>query len=232
MNADTVLAAVFAAIAAAALTWLAFRRQAQVAEQLIQREKASVRGLEAQLHEQQRDAAAQLNRLELGCQERGKTIRASAFEEGRQLGRAESQRDHITELTAQQTTFAQRLAAERDEAARETREKTRAEFELQAKLYDVSVRPFLKIDKVKSFIREEVEVEAGYQYQLLVNGIPAFQPSIIIEERRRSSKLNEENINALLQVAERLAKTAAELYLGTGASVAKLGPAIIRRLAK
>lgn len=141
-------------------------------------------------------------------------------------------RGHVAELTALQTTFAQRLATDRDETARDTRERTRAEFEMQVKLYDVSVRPYLKVDTVKGLFKDEEQVEAGYQYQLLVNGIPAFQPSVVIEETRRSSKVNEENINALLQVAERTAKAAAELYLGAGASVGKLGPAIIKRITK
>jgi len=232
MNSESIVAAVISAIAAASIVWFALRRQLQAEEAQVMQQKGMVRELEAQSHQQVREAAAERNRLELEHQERIRALRASTFEEGRQLGLAEAQRAHVTELTAQQATFAHRLATEREEAARETRERTRAEFELQAKLFDVSVRPYLKVDKVKGLLKDEEVVEAGYQYQLLVNGIPAFQPSVIIEETRRSSKVNEENLKALLQVAERAAKSAVELYLGTGASAAKLGPAIIRRIVK
>jgi hypothetical protein len=232
MNPESIFAAVISALGSASILWFVVRRQLRDEEAQVLEQKSMVRDLEAQLHRQQREAASERNRLELEHQERSRSLRASSFEEGRQLGIAEAQRERVTELTAQQATFAQRLAAEREEVARDTRERTRAEFELQAKLFDVSVRPYLKVDKVKGLLKDEEVMEAGYQYQLLVNGIPAFQPSVIIEETRRSSKVNEENLNALLQVAERAAKTAVELYLGAGASAAKLGPAIIRRIVK
>jgi flagellar biosynthesis component FlhA len=232
MSPDAIVTGVLVALFSALAAWLAFRKTIKILESQLQHEKSEVRDLEGRLHQQQREAAAERNRLELEHQERGKAIRSSAFEDGRQLGLAEGQREHVTELTKQQESYAQRIAQEREQVARETREKTRAEFEMQAKLYDVSVRPYLNIDKVKGLFKDEELVEAGYQYQLLVNGIPAFQPSVVIEETRRSSKVNEENIKALLQVAERAAKAAAELYLGAGAAAAKLGPAIVRRLAK
>lgn len=232
MNPESIVAAVVAALMAASIVWFALRRQLQAEEARVQQQKNMVHDLEAQLHQQQREAAAERNRVELEHQERSKVVRTAAFEEGRQLGLAEAQRERVTELAAQEAGFARRLAAEREEVVRDTRERTRAEFELQAKLFDVSVRPYLKVDNVKGLFKDEEVIEAGYQYQLLVNGIPAFQPSVIIEETRRSSKVNEENINALLQVAERAAKAATELYLGAGASAAKLGPAIIRRIAK
>lgn len=232
MNAETLVAAVVTAIAAATVVWMAARRQLRAVEVELQRQKEATRSAEEQLHRQQREAAAELNRLELEHQERSKAVRSSVFEEGRQLGLAEARREHVNELTAQQEAFARRLAAEREQVASDTREKTRAELELQAKLFDVSVRPYLKVDTVKGMFKDEEVIDAGYQYQLLVNGIPAFQPSIVIEESRRSSKVNEDNVNALLQVAERAAKAAAEFYLGTGAAAAKLGPAIIRRLKK
>jgi hypothetical protein len=232
MTSESIAAAVISTLATATIVWLAIRRQLRAEEAQVLQLKSMVRDLEAQLHQQQREAAAERNRVELEHQERSRALRASAFEEGRQLGLAEAQRERVTELTAQQAAFVQRLAVEREEVARDTRERTRAEFELQAKLFDVSVRPYLKVDKVKGLLKDEEVIEAGYQYQLLVNGIPAFQPSVIIEETRRSSKVNEENLNALLQVAERAAKTAVELYLGAGASAVKLGPAIIRRIVK
>lgn len=232
MNSESLVAAVISALAAACIVWFAVRRQLHAEGAQTLQQKSMVRDLEAQSYQQQREAAAERNRVEIEHQERCRTLRVSAFEEGRQLGLAEAQRERVTELTAQQAIFAQRLAADREDVARETRDRTRAEFELLAKLFDVSVRPYLKVDKVKGLIKDEEIIEAGYQYQLLVNGIPAFQPSVIIEETRRSSKVNEENIKALLQVAERAAKAAAELYLGAGASAAKLGPAIIRRIVK
>lgn len=232
MNFELIVAAIVAALAGACVAWFGVRRQLQIEQAHVLQQKSTIRDLEAQLHQQHREAAAERHRVELEHQERIKTLRASSFEEGRQLGLTEAQRDKVGELSAQQASFSQRLATERDEVARDTREKVRAEFEQQAKLFDVSVRPHLKVDTIKGMLKDEEVIEAGYQYQLLVNGIPAFQPSVIIEETRRTSKVNEENIKALLDVAERAAKTAAELYLGAGASAAKLGPAIIRRITK
>jgi hypothetical protein len=232
MNSDLVTVAVLSALLAAGVMWLFCRKQISTEVIQVQQQKALVREFEAQVHRQQREAAAERNQAELEHQDRNKAVRKIAFEEGRQLGLAEAQRERVTELTVQQEAFSQRLAAERDNLVRETRERTRAEFELQAKLYDVSVRPYLKVDAVKGLFKDGQVIEAGYQYQLLVNGIPAFQPTVVIEETRRQSKVNEENVKALLQVAERAAKAAAELYLGAGASAGKLGPAIVRRILK
>ena len=232
MNQESIAVAAFSALLAAGIVWLVLHKKLRAGELQTQEHRNLIRDLETRLHQQQREAAAERNRAELEHQDRSKAVRKVAYEEGRQLGLAEAQRERVTELTAQQETFAQRLAIERDQVVRDTRERTRAEFELQAKLFDVSVRPYLKVDAVKGLLRNGEVIEAGYQYQLLVNGIPAFQPSIIIEETRRESKVNEENVKALLQVAERAAKAAAELYLGAGASAAKLGPAIIRRILK
>lgn len=232
MNTDVVAAALGAAITSGGLVWIVMWRLLQSTDRRVQEQKAEARELERQFQQTQRDAATERNRLEVEHHEHCKKIRSAAFEEGRQLGLAEGQRDHVTELTAKQAQFGEQLATAREEAAREARERTRAEFELQSKLFDINVRPYLKIDKVKGLFKDEQVVEAGYQYQLLVNGIPAFQPSIVIEETRRDAKINEENISALLQVAEKTARAAAEMYLGVGASAAKLGPAVIRRLFK
>ena len=232
MNQESSVVAVLSALVAAGIAWLVLLRRLRAGELQVQQHRDVIRDLETRLHQQQRDTAADRNRAEVEHQDRNKAVRKVAYEEGRQLGLAEAQRERVTELTAQQESFAQRLATEREAVIRDTRERTRAEFELQAKLFDVSVRPYLKVDAVKGLFKDGEIIEASYQYQLLVNGIPAFQPSIIIEETRRESKVNEENVKALLQVAERAAKAAAELYLGAGASAAKLGPAIVRRILK
>jgi len=232
ISAEYIAIAILFSVLTAVVMWLFQRKQLQVAQLLFQESKEQGRDFETEMHRKDREHSEERNRLEIEYHDKARTLRAHAFEEGRQLGLAEGQREHVNELTAQQHTFAQTLLTERDAAAQEARDRTRAELEMQAKLYDVSVRPYLKVDKVKGIFKDEEQVEAGYQYQLLVNGIPAFQPSVVIEETRRSSKVNEENFMALLQVAERAAKAAAELYLGAGASVAKLGPAIIKRITK
>lgn len=232
MTIELLISCIVSFLAGGLVAWLVLRRSVHATEESLEQHKMMVRDLEVQVHERQREAAVERNRLELEHQDRMKAVRADASEEGRQLGLAEAKHDRITELTAQQASFAERLAAEREAVVRDTRERTRAEFELQAKLYDVSVRPYLKVENSRGLFKDQDIIEAGYQYQLLVNGIPAFQPSVIVEETRRSSKVNEENVKALLQVAERAAKAAADLYLGAGAAAAKLGPAIIRRITK
>ena len=55
---------------------------------------------------------------------------------------------------------------------------------------------------------------SGYQYQLLVNGMPAFSPHIVAERTETKKATNPELERALLQTAERAADAAIQLYLG------------------
>lgn len=198
----------------------------------IARQLEESRELEKEIHIRERDFLAERNKLEV---EKSETIRAAqldAFEKGRQQGIVENHAVHITELASQRSDLLKKNEEERDHAASAAREKLRAEYELQSKLFTVKITPYVCITEDKGLIRHEFETVAGYQYQLLVNGIPAFSPHIVPEHTEVKRSLNPEVEKALIQTAQRAADSAIDMYLGGNGQFAKLAEPIIKRLPK
>ena len=162
-----------------------------------------------------------------------KKERAQAFDEGRKLGQTEGHRDRIRELTVKESEFEDRLRKECKQAADEARDQARMQFEQQQKLFSVEVRPYFEINEVGTYFKTKYEKRVGYQYQLLVNGIPALQPHVITESKEVVEKTKDENIDKLanqaLQAAQQVAQGAIDTYLGGAGTFVKLGK-VIRRL--
>lgn len=191
---------------------------------------ARIQELEKQLHLKERDFLDERNRLEVTHLENIKHAKNAAFEEGRQLGVTEGERDHLSRIMAMQTESAAKLQEEREKAAVEAREKLRAEYELQSKLFSVQISPLVRIVDDKRLFGSEYRTEVGYQYQLLINGIPAFQPHVLIERSETRKEVNEERINELTKVAKQIAESAIDMYLGANGQFAKLAMPIVKRL--
>ena len=161
------------------------------------------------------------------------SAKAEAYEQGRQLGKIEGNSQHLEEIIALKSEFNTKLAAEVDGAVTESRKRLTAEYELQTKLFTVQISPFVRISENKGLFSSESEVETGYQYQLLVNGIPAFQPHSIVERSEVRKEVNEENVRELVAIATDFASTAIETYLGAGGGkFAKLASVIVKKLPK
>ena len=82
--------------------------------------------------------------------------------------------------------------------------------------------------------KDDFRSEIGYQYQLLVNGIPAFQPHVIIEQSEEIAAVDKETVNNLIMLATKCAQIAADTYLagatgvpGITTSATKIGQAVI-----
>jgi hypothetical protein len=161
-----------------------------------------------------------------------KRERGSAFEEGRKLGQTEGERERIREITTKESEFEERLRKECRRAADEARDQVRMQFEQQQKLFSVEVRPYFEISEVGTYFKTKYEKRVGYQYQLLVNGIPALQPHVITESKEVVEKTKDENIeklaNQALQAAQQVAQGAIDTYLGGAGTFVKLGKAIRR----
>ncbi|MDQ5881757.1 MAG: hypothetical protein QG616_1588, partial [Pseudomonadota bacterium] len=165
--------------------------------------------------------------------EAAREAKVAEFEEGRQLGKVEGDKEHLEQVMALKAEFSAKLAAEVDAAVSEARRRVTAEYELQTKLFTVQISPFIRIVENKGFLKSESQVEAGYQYQLLVNGIPAFEPHSIVERSEVKKEVNEENVKELISIATDLASNAITTFLGSsGGQFVKLAPAIIKRLPK
>lgn len=193
---------------------------------------AAVRELEKQLHIKDREFLEERNHIELSSADSLRVAKTTSFEEGRQLGLAESYRDHINELASQRTELCTKFEIERQQVAEDARERLRAEYELQTKLFTVKISPYLKITEDKSLFGDKYETVTGYQYQLLVNGIPAFSPHVVPERTEIKKAINEELERMLIQTAQHAAEAAIQLYLGGSPQFAKLAPLLVERLTK
>lgn len=232
MSTEVILSVAATGLLVAGISFFLWRRaSAGVISQLHGRE-SEIQDLSRKLYAAEQEYLAEKNRIELKHQDDLRTARAAALEEGRSLGREESRSEHIKTLTDQQASWAERLQEGRKQSYQEGYDHARAEAELQSKLFDVKISPYVEVAAAKGMFRSQEEVRAGYQYQLLVNGIPAFQPHVIIERREVSSKANEENIKAMVNFAADAAKGAISLYLGGGSRFVKLGAPIVKRLVK
>lgn len=209
------------AVLACAATWVVLLRQrGDLASQLAERD-VEIRSLEKQLHIQARDGLEERNQAIVEETTAVREARAAGFEEGREYGRGERQRDHLDELTSQKRDLMRTQEDEVKRAVKEARETQRAEFELQTKLFAVVLRPYVKIS-TEGLLRKKYKSVKGVQYQLLVNGIPAFTPTIVEEDVEEIESFDEETKQLLIRGATDLAKTAISSYLGGASQFAQL----------
>jgi hypothetical protein len=232
MNTETVLVVLAASLTTLSIAWIFWRKEKQGLGVELARQVAEARELEKKMHVRERDFLAEKNQIEMAKTEALREARATGYEEGRAFGQAESQRDHLTEVTRLRSDFALQLTNERESAAGQARDRLRAEYELQTKLFTVKICPYLRITEDKSMFNKKHELVSGYQYQLLINGIPAFSPHVVPERTEIKSEINPQLEAALLRLAEKAADTAINLYLGGNIQFAKLSPPIVERIAR
>lgn len=212
-----------------------------------ERELAYREGREAGLAEKEKDCLLQLSqvrmehqaallserdRVEVAHALKLRTETDAAFKEGRESGRADREKEHQLDLVNMKLEYSGSLTKEREAAANDAVRKVRAEFELQTKMFSVSIRPYVRVVENKGIIYDDFETESGYQYQLLVNGIPAFKPHIIVESNAKSRDFKEENLQMLLGEARKAAEVAVNLYMGGSGNYVKYAPDLIERLTK
>jgi hypothetical protein len=233
VNASVSLVAIGAVIITALASWFVMRKALANCRVEAQSFERKWHELEKNLHLKERDFLEERNQLESACSDKVRAARGAAYAEGQEFGRAQKELEHLAEISRLQADFAIRLISEREVAANEAREKLRADYELQNKLFSVQISPFVRVTDVKELFSTKHEAEAGYQYQLLVNGIPAFQPHVIIERTETRKEVNEENIRELAGAAKQFANSAISMYLGGApGQFANLAPAVIKRLTK
>lgn len=232
MDVGTIMIALVAILVTAFVAALLWRRASAKQEQAYAQQIDTTRELEKALHTKERDFLAERNRIELANGEHVRAARTAALEEGRQLGLAESKTAHINELASQRSALVSKLEGDRERAVAEARDKLRSEYELQTKLFTVMIRPYVSITEGKGLIHHDFQTVVGYQYQLLVNGIPAFSPHVVAEQTETMKAINPEVERLLVQTAERAADAAISLYLGGSTQFAKLAEPIFKRLPK
>lgn len=159
---------------------------------------------------------------------------SKGFLEGYEKGRLEQKIDDDIHLREQSLVFQKELFSE----TLKIKTQLEADFlqkqrEIEQQIY-VVVRPYVEIETEKGIIYDTHQSNAGYQYQLMINGIPVFQPHIIIENKETLKEVNQERLDKLLAVAEELASQAIHAQLPTGKAkkLLTIGKAIVSRKQK
>lgn len=184
------------------------------------------------LHIREMEHLGELRTKEIQYLDTLAAARAEAFGEGKKFAENEHQLALATALSEQKNKFYEQLVIEREAAAAAARDKERAEYELQNKLFSVKISPYAQILTDKGVVWSDYETRAGYQYQLLINGIPAFQPHVVIERHEKVKEVNPEVKKALIETAQSCAEAALKTYLGANMQFGALAPVVLDEITK
>jgi hypothetical protein len=224
---DLVLSALLAAICVCAIALLLHRSVSNKFSTALQKQLEFTNAAEKQVHLKEMEFLGERNGLIAAHADAISAAQALAFEDGRKQGQTEQELVCARQLADQRSEFSTRLETERNTAIAEAREKQRAEYELQQKLFSVKISPYVQLLTDEGWISDSHEAKVGYQYQLLVNGIPAFQPHVIVERHEKIEKVDQAVKTSLLSLAQGCAEAAAATYLGVSPQFAKLAPGVV-----
>ena len=84
----------------------------------------------------------------------------------------------------------------------------------KSKAFSVTVRPYIKKIKDDGFLKKMNRLQVGYQYQLQINGIPCFDPHVVIEQHYEEREVNQEVIERMTRLALEAARTAVAIQAG------------------
>lgn len=229
---SALLSGIISAIAVGVVFYFIHQRAVNVWAAKFQKQLDLTNEAERKIHLNEMDYLSDKNKTAIAYADAITESRTASFEEGRKQGKAEQELETNMKLADQKTEFAVRLQAEREQSASEARDKQRAEQELQAKLFSIKISPYAQLLTDNGIFKNTHEGKVGYQYQLLVNGIPAFQPHVVIERHEKIEQADQAIKNTLLSIAQNCAEAAVATYLGTNPQFAKLSQPIFEQFEK
>lgn len=229
---DPILVAVLTSIVVGTAAALIYRHLTSELHAKLKVSSAQANEAERLVHLREMEYLAERNKAQITHVETLNHARSLSFEEGRKQGNSEKELEAAMQIADQRSDFAISLQAEKERAAVEAREKQRAEYELQAKLFSVKISPYVQLLTDKGVIYDSYEAKAGYQYQLLVNGIPAFQPHVVVERHEKIKEIDQAVKSTFLSLAKTCAEAAVMTYLGASSQFAKLAPEIVEHIEK
>ena len=169
---------------------------------------------------------------------------AKSEKKGYEVGKSESENNQLMkimkiksdctfEVATLKSEHRDNIIDEKEKAASEARRQSKIEFEQQSKLFSVVIKPYVKIERDSGFFTDDFKMSSGYQYQLLVSGIPAFQPHVVIDHSEEIKKIIPEVQKLALELAKQSASAAIDLYLnGVSKSALNIGSEIIENVVK
>lgn len=149
-------------------------------------------------------------------------------EQIRELERRLHQRecDYLDELAALKREMLAVQESQVKQAVEDARSSQREEFESQLKSFTVSISPWVEIRELGTAVFKRYRQRSGYQYQLLVNGIPAFEPHVMTLHDETRQSVDED---ALLATATQAADLVLKTYSGVS-KIFKMATPVVRRL--
>lgn len=182
------------ALIAGGLAYLFGRRQISATESASLR----VRELEQQLARQAE---------ELNSQIAAKTRSHSEELERNSRERRDIQDQHLAELKI-------KVRESEDRGYEEGKRQAELRADEKSKAFSVTVRPYIKKIKDDGFLKKMNRLQVGYQYQLQINGIPCFDPHVVIEQHYEEREVNQEVIERMTKLALEAARTAVAIQAG------------------
>lgn len=121
--------------------------------------------------------------------------------------RRQLEENHMSEIKA-------KVREAEDRAYEDGKRQAELRADEKAKAFSVIVRPFIRKIRDDSFFKKMKKLEIGYQYQLQINGIPCFDPHVVIEQHYEELEVNQEVIERMTRLALAAAKTAVAIQAG------------------
>lgn len=224
---DLVVTGVVGVVLGAAAMWAILRASANRVSREANRLQRELREMERRLHETERDHIARANELEREHAESTRGVRDAAFAEGKALGQVEGDSTHRIEVSELKVAHRDALRDEHDAGVAQGRAAAEAELAKRAEFYSVRVSPFVESSSIESMFSKKTLLRAGYQYQLLINGVPAFTPHQICDSSYEVKELDREAIAEAKRFALEAADKALALY-APHAGLASRGEAVLR----
>lgn len=182
------------ALIAGALAYFLGKRQASTVDAVTGR----LRELEQQLVRQAEDLNNQI----------ATKSRAHSEElERHSRERRELQEQHLAELKV-------KVREAEDRGYEEGKRQAELRADEKSKAFSVTVRPYIKKLKDDGFLKKMNRVQVGYLYQLQINGIPCFDPHVVIEQHYEEREVNQEVIERMTKLALEAARTAVAIQAG------------------
>ena len=96
-------------------------------------------------------------------------------------------------------------------------------------MFSVAISPYVKMVTDKGVIWNDYKAIAGYQYQLLINGIPAFEPHVVKIQETEIKEVTEEAKKRFFDIADKAVDAAVSTYLpGATTDLFKRGQKIFK----
>lgn len=186
------------------------------------------RQLEKDFHVHEAKFLAEKNKLEMQNYQIIKESKQKSFDEGYLKGQEDSLKDFLIKKSELESQFKEEIRKVELDNFEMGKKKGQSEFEQLNSIFTVAVSPYVNIKTDKGIFSDDHLSEIGYKYQLLVKGIPAFQPHICIEKREEIKEINNERIDKLSELAIEVTKQAIGSYLqGLPNAVFKIGTTVV-----